>query len=132
MKTDFSKCLLVTLLPVLLFFLLYRVFLYAYLLQYTYWSSEGWGYLVLLIAMAARTIRLFALGNTTNYLQLLQWRALGYDAGSIIIAPVIFLPVVGFVLVLQLNFQLLLLGYCCVVVTTKALLEHLWTKHQIC
>ena len=128
MQASLSRCLLATILPLLLFFLLYSGFLYAYLLQHEYWSPKDWGYLVLLIATVARIVRFFALEGTINYSRLLRWRALGYDAGSIILAPVIFLPVVGFVLVVQPEFLLMLLGYCSLVVATKLLLEYLWEK----
>ena len=111
--------------PLLMYFALYRSVVYIFL---SHWSYKDWGYVVLLIATVARTIRLFVLVDTANYLQLLRWRFLGYDVGSTLLAPVIFLPVMGSVLVMQPEFLLMLFGYCCVVVGTKLLFEHLWTE----
>ncbi|MBF9142107.1 hypothetical protein [Hymenobacter properus] len=131
-----SRSLLVTFLPLLVFFLLYKGFVYLYLRQHEFWAEQDWGYLVLLIATLARVGRLCKVELSTsadaiNYLRLLHWRAVAYDALCGVLGPGVLLPVVGFVVVAQTEYLLMLFSYCSIAVGISLFLELRWAKHFV-
>ncbi|MBO2011522.1 hypothetical protein [Hymenobacter negativus] len=133
MRNYTSRSLLVTVLPLLVFFLLYQGFRYFYLLEYKMWAEEDWGYLVLICATLARVGRLCKVELTTapsakNYYRLLRWRAIGYDILCCVLAPGVLLPVVGFVVVMQPEYLLMLFSYCLVTIGISLFLEHRWIE----
>ena len=136
MRNYTSRSLLVTVLPLLVFFLLYQGFRYLFLLKYKVWAEEDWGYLVLICATLARVGRLCKVELTTavstkNYQRLLRWRALCYDVLCCVLAPGVLMPIVGFVVVVQIEYLLMLFGYCIVAIGTSLFLELRWAEAPV-